>query len=525
MEKLTLECKLLCASSAAAAIMVSDKNGQYNPCEGNNQQYSGISYVVDPFVVVAGVDEIEAALVGKTDSEIIISFRGTLPPEPTVPSLLDWMQDLMAIPIPNKYLKGKVHSGFLIATLLLEEGILNAIKQLDPESKLPIYITGHSKGGGVAPIAAMYFNNSGRLNIENVITFAGPNPGDYTFYTDFKSTFPNAIRYENYLDIVPLLPPKPEMVDIIETIPNLPNEFLKLLNDSKSWNYHPVGALRYINYYKNVKAYNEIEADFLLPIRLEEIHEHAKGGLSFLGDAHNEDCWYGYMEGVCQHNVCLLLNEEKKTNMTKIKLTNQNSKDIMTYVTLGATSGCVVDVTKIIFSDKTNITKVSKLMGHFMLKANSSVYLQAPNGEGFNGNISFNTPPMNCKSVELPNGMNVAEFIVNNGFQEGSPQETIDNSCVAGANAKIKFSVDTDDWGTDSGTIKVSEFQNNEWDKNTNVIGVFPYGCDNCTTSVSPPDCVGKQPQFVNTKPICNVQRSAKNNKGGTVEITFIDFI
>ena len=124
--------------------------------------------------------------------------------------------------------------------------------------------------------------------------------------------------------------------------------------------------------------------------------------------------------------------------MTKIKLTNQNTEDVVTYITLGATNGCILDVTKIIFSDNTKINEVSKLMGHFVLKGNTSVYLEAPNGEGFNGNVSFNTPPMNCKSKELPNGMNVAEFIVNNGFQDGLPQETIDNSCVAGANAKIK---------------------------------------------------------------------------------------
>lgn len=211
--------------------------------------------------------------------------------------------------------------------------------------------------------------------------------------------------------------------------------------------------------------------------------------------------------------------------MTKIKLTNQNTKDVVTYITLGATNGCILDVTKIIFSNNTKINEVSKLMGHFVLKGNTSVYLEAPNGEGFNGNVSFNTPPMNCKSKELPNGMNVAEFIVNNGFQDGLPQETIDNSCVAGANAKIKFSVDTDDWTSNGGTIKVSEFQNNSWDKNTDVVGVFPYGCDNCTKSVSPPECVGKQPQFVSSQQICNVQRSAKNNKGGTLEITFIEFL
>jgi hypothetical protein len=120
--------------------------------------------------------------------------------------------------------------------------------------------------------------------------------------------------------------------------------------------------------------------------------------------------------------------------------------------------------------------------------------------------------------------MNLAEFIINNGFQQYG-QETIDNSCVAGANALIEMSVDTDDWTSNWGKVNVTSFVNKKWDDNTGIVGVFPYGCDNCTSSNQPPECVGVQPQFANKEPICNVQRPANSNKGGTLEIKFLGFV
>ena len=212
--------------------------------------------------------------------------------------------------------------------------------------------------------------------------------------------------------------------------------------------------------------------------------------------------------------------------VTKIKLTNKNQKkDAKTYITLGATIGCIQDVGKIIFSNPDiKITKLADLQGWFLLKAGTSTEIKAPEGDGFNGNISYDTPPMNCKSDILPFGCNLAEFIVNNGFQDGNPQETIDISGVSGANAQVTFTMDTDDWAANSGAIPVTTFENQEWDKNTGITGVYPYGCDKCTASVQPPACVGLQPQNVNKHHICNVQRNAKSNKGGMIEIQFIKY-
>jgi hypothetical protein len=84
------------------------------------------------------------------------------------------------------------------------------------------------------------------------------------------------------------------------------------------------------------------------------------------------------------------------------------------------------------------ITRMYPLMGHFELASQATVTLAAPAGLGFNGNFSFNTPPLNCPTPQLPDGVVLAEFIINNGFQQYG-QETIDVSCVAGANAFVAF--------------------------------------------------------------------------------------
>ncbi len=202
---------------------------------------------------------------------------------------------------------------------------------------------------------------------------------------------------------------------------------------------------------------------------------------------------------------------------TTLHVRNDSGIAVTTYITLGATPGCVQDVSQITGA---SITKMYPLMGHFLLAPGSSVTLAAPAGMGFNGNFSFNTPPLNCPTPQLPDGVNLAEFIINNGFQQYG-QETIDNSCVAGANAFIKFELSADDWSTNGGHTAVKTIENGVKLDNTGRIGVFPYGCDNCTSSNNPPSCVGKQPQYANKDPICNVQRSAGSNKGGSVTIVY----
>lgn len=209
---------------------------------------------------------------------------------------------------------------------------------------------------------------------------------------------------------------------------------------------------------------------------------------------------------------------------TKLEIRNDTEDEVQLYLTLGATPGCVQDVdsiTVISYMNSLTITKLYPLMGYIMMPAKTTAELIAPAGMGFNGNISAATPPLNCPTPEFPEGVNLAEFIINNGFQVNG-QETVDISCVAGANAYFEFELSADDWSTNGGAIiPVKHMHNDTRYRNTGLIGVFPYGCDNCTSSDNPPDCVGKQPQNANTLPICNVQRASGSNQGGTVHIVF----
>jgi len=301
MSTISLPCQLLCASASAYAISTTDPCGQYNPLVPGSpfqNQYDAIGFVVDPYVVTS--DQIEAALVGQTANGIIVAFRGTLPPAMNWDSFFDWLQDFMAPTTSNINLPGEVHEGFLFALNSLRGGIVDAIQALDPTGSLPIYITGHSKGGGIAPIAAMYFRNAYRLNITQTITFAGPNCGNTDFVNAYNATFPNDVRYENYLDIVPLLPPDSEFINLLLGIPGLPVDFVKVMNDMRAYDYQPVGNLMYINSSAVAKPYNSIEAEILLPLRMGEIVEKILLlDLSAIGDAHHASCGHRYMQGTC----------------------------------------------------------------------------------------------------------------------------------------------------------------------------------------------------------------------------------
>jgi len=315
MNTITLPCQLLCASASAYAIIPTDRGGNYNPLDRlpapvralYQNQYDAVGFTGTPYVVTDL--QIEAALIGKTNAGIIVAFRGTLPPALNWDSFFDWAQDFMADTQCAEHLPGKVHEGFLFAFNRLREGILQAIQTLDPSGSLPLYITGHSKGGGIAPIAAMYFRNANRLTITQTITFAGPNCGNGDFAIAYDDVFPNHIRYENYLDIVPILPPDAEFsyifIAILESIPDIPVSFLNAVKDMASLNYEPVGNLEYIHSNGVAESYSKFDADILLPKRMAEIGlQLLEGNIAAIADAHHASCGYRYMQGTCVGTVC-----------------------------------------------------------------------------------------------------------------------------------------------------------------------------------------------------------------------------
>lgn len=302
----SLYCKLLCASEAAYCIPPNASPGKYNPSKSDphitpniQRQYDAVGFTEDPFVCVAA--EIEACLVGKTDYGIVISFRGTLPPAVNIPSILDWIENIfMAPPISNPNLPGEVHSGFFLAVTLLERQIISALHQLDSSRTLPIYMTGHSKGGAMVPIAAMYFRNKYHIHAHQTVRFAGPKPGNQDFANAYKIAFPQDINFENYLDIVPLLPPSDEFIKVLLLIPDLPDTLKRILHAASQWDYIQVGHSVYIDAEGKIDPNPPLMATRLGEIFLKLIEFDAAA----IADAHHASCGYRYMQGVCQGNVC-----------------------------------------------------------------------------------------------------------------------------------------------------------------------------------------------------------------------------
>ena len=196
--------------------------------------------------------------------------------------------------------------------------------------------------------------------------------------------------------------------------------------------------------------------------------------------------------------------------VTYHKIYNATEDTVEVWVTLGATPGCLQDVTKIPF-----VTSGSGLVGSFFLAPGDSTIAYAPDSLGFNGVFSFNAQPANCPdSAQYPTGINQYEFIVNNAFQEGAPQESINISCVHGVNCVIRVDMVTKNtFNAGPSVPSVSSFANTMDRNQLNIPGVYPYGCTHCTDYIGAPSCI-KLPQPVCKKATCQIQRDAKLSDG-----------
>jgi len=305
---LPVNCKLLCASGAAYDI--DPVTGRYTPDPIFSK---AVNYSVGPTAIA--VDNINACLVGRTDIGIVVAFRGTLPlNQPS--SWKDWLQDLFAEPVSYKGLPGEVHLGFLGAVNSLLPQVISAVKNLNYGPQNPVYITGHSKGGGMAPIAAYLMQQGSGIPIKQVVTFAAPKSGDGGFQIGYQSVFKNHIRYENYGDLVPLLPPADGFISLlakaVSFIPDIGSDLSKLISEAAGWDYVPIGAELFIESAANHYQINTNE------MALEQVFDftwnlaqNIGNWETALGNAHAIGCGYGYMSANCPVSVCsgLLVRE------------------------------------------------------------------------------------------------------------------------------------------------------------------------------------------------------------------------
>lgn len=342
----SLYARLACACDCAYGI--SATNGSYTPPAIYDD---GVDWTTPPTAIFApsktssAGPQINACLVGVNQDGIIVSFRGTLPLAWTVASLDDWWQDIVdSTPVAKPPLPGKVHEGFWDALDTIFLKIATTIQALQAaNSGVSIYITGHSKGGPLATICAARLALELKTSIvaKEVVTFASPYPGDAKFVSGYPSQIP-VTRFENYLDIVPLLPPTNTFFNLIYKIlpASVSAEFCKYfphlctaLTHAAVWNYTPLGTLKYVTEsgdlvgesnsaalvdYRIIQILLEIFGVNTVAATIENLASQTKAkpsdtGLTRIGAAHciacksnqpKHYCAGGYMTGAGGNSIC-----------------------------------------------------------------------------------------------------------------------------------------------------------------------------------------------------------------------------
>jgi hypothetical protein len=293
-QDLGLACRLLMASRCAYAIAATgnldDKDGDhYWACSAERG-------VVERREFADGSERINAALIELTPEAVILAFRGTLPPggnRSDEQVLRDWGADLEADLFTDPAIAGQVHQGFDIAvrsTLADVLGVLNEWKREGRLARKKLYITGHSKGGAMASIAAPLLSGYG-FRPDAIYTFAAPRAGDADFKDAYDAKHYNSWRYENRYDVVPHVPPNSTDDELVAKV------FADSFREGAS-RFGSVGNLMYIDWGGHLTAtYAGLETErkdrfneLIVPSRIAEavINAHSSGK----GD--------GYGKAVCQ---------------------------------------------------------------------------------------------------------------------------------------------------------------------------------------------------------------------------------
>lgn len=327
------DCLLINASGAAYTILPNEPWQPPGPGNPNARFYNNVGWSNTPSPVVAGGLQTDAALVGTapavidsaTQEATVVAFRGTLSPgggAANWPIIYDWLINdvLTSFPVPTSEFgaDAKVHEGFWNATNDLWDGVIAAVRAADGGAGRPLLITGHSKGGPLATLTAAKIaaaHAAGELTdvpVPTVVTFASPHPGNSGFAGYYNAAVTQR-RWEFALDIVPLVPPTPEVAnaigDLVKKVPEL-GEFLgKLFDVDAAWDWTPVGELMYVNSRGN---YTWISLSELHRLEVDILPEILRYGTATLGAAHCHGCPDdfgtvcdgGYMTGACADTCC-----------------------------------------------------------------------------------------------------------------------------------------------------------------------------------------------------------------------------
>jgi hypothetical protein len=215
----------------------------------------------------------DAGYVWHSGDHLIVAFRGTLPyssgdqqTSQEMLSIEDWINDANARPAADPDL-GTVHGGFEVALQSIWPGLMQQIKAWQLAGKLgaepKIYVTGHSKGGALAMLAAVKLK-AAKLPVTEVDTFGASRVGGPDFAARYAGI--DGIRYENEDDLVPHVPLNGLELSLAPLLRRVID-----LQGSPKGDFVSVGKLRYIDSDGDIQTPADAAAeDDLEKARLEE---------------------------------------------------------------------------------------------------------------------------------------------------------------------------------------------------------------------------------------------------------------
>lgn len=251
---------------------------------------------------------INSALIGQTVDGVVVAFRGTLRS-----SALDWFQNAASLlsPTRGERFRGQVHVGFYRAVKSLWDAMKNIVMDfLRTSEKKAVYLTGHSKGGSLASVAAILMHFDPDLPTPTkVCVFGSARVGDSTFREEYNRVIKQK-TYENRLDLVPFLPPSryiiedmdKNLTDVVESM-LWPDTRRKPRN--YAWGYQPIGKRCYIDKERKIVTAVTRELD---DSRIKEFEKESFLRFDVFLEAHRSDCVGGYFQAIAPE-VCIADSE------------------------------------------------------------------------------------------------------------------------------------------------------------------------------------------------------------------------
>lgn len=316
--------RLLCASNLAYGVAAGRRDERFmtiTPVLPSREVIADLlaESALDPASVhtyeTADGSGFDAFLYGETDSDAVLAFRGTLPlrlaaePRRILQTLADWINNANASLIDARPfgLPGQIHAGFgaSLQRLWQPDG---GIADLLPRMRRAVargkrlLVTGHSKGGALAALAALRLATSRDAGVDPaaVVTFAAPRLGDAEFRAVFDRTLIDcAWRYEYRDDIVPLLPPSDAFWQSLLarlTAADRPDPEATTqphVTDDPPGAYVSVGQLRFIDWDNQLVEQDTFE---LQKRRRQRLMQNLLTALPEVGKAHLPMRGYGYMD-------------------------------------------------------------------------------------------------------------------------------------------------------------------------------------------------------------------------------------